>query len=98
MIIDVYRGDGLRSGAPIIEPLLSDEALLQRGIAEMDRHAHAFNQIELDVVFHPGLQLGQRVEALDPSTAYPYRAKIIGLEIQVTEANIQTRLTLEQPR
>lgn len=98
MIIDVYRGDGLRCGAPIIEPLLSDEALLQRGMAEMNRNAHAINQVELAVVFRPGLKLGQRVEALDPSTAYPYRAKITGIEIRVTEANIETHLTLEQPR
>lgn len=98
MIIDVYRGDGLRSGNPVIEPLLSDEALLQRGIAEMDRYAHPLQQIELDVVFRPGLQLGQLVEALDPSSAQPYRAKITGIEIQVTETSIHTRLTLERPQ
>lgn len=98
MIIEVYRGDGLLGGTPIIEPLLSDETLIQRGIAEMNRNAHAFNQIDLEVVFRPGLKLGQLVEALDPSTAHPYRAKITGIEIRVSEAAIDTHLTLEQPR
>lgn len=98
MIIDVYRDDGLRSGTLILAPLLSDETLIQRGIAEMNQNAHAFNQIDLDVVFRPGLKLGQLVEALDPSTAHPYRAKITGIEIRVSEAAIDTHLTLEQPR
>ncbi len=98
MILSVYRGDGAREGTPIVEPLLSDEALLHRGMAEMDAHAHAFNQVELEVVFRPGLRLGQIVEAADPSAATPYRAKVTGIQITVTEAAIDTRLTLEQPR
>lgn len=98
MILSVYRGDGERKGTPIIEPLLSDEALLQRGIAEMDAHAHAFNQVELEVVFRPGFRLGQIVEATDPSAPTPYRAKVTGIQITVTEAAIDTRLNLEQPR
>jgi hypothetical protein len=98
MILEVYRGDGLREGAPIVEPLLSDEALLQRGIAEMDAHAQGFNQVEMDVVFRPGIRLGQLVEAMDPASALPYRAKVTGIEITVSEAVIDLRLTLEAPR
>lgn len=98
MILSVYRGDGSREGTPIVEPLLSDEALLQRGLAEMDAHAHAFNQIELEVVFRSGLRLGQIVETTDPSASTPYRAKVTGIQITVTEAAIDTRVTLEQPR
>lgn len=98
MIIEVYRDNGLREGAPIVEPLLADDALLHRGVAEMDAHAHAFNRVELAVVFRPGLRLGQIVEATDPSTARPYRAKVTGIQITVSEANIDTRVNLEQPR
>jgi len=97
-VIEVYRGDGLREGAPIVEPLLSDEALIQRGIAEMDAHAHACNRVEMAVVFRPGFRLGQIVEASDPSTASPYRAKVTGIAIRVAEGVIDTRLDLEQPR
>lgn len=98
MIIEVYRGDGLREGAPIVEPLLSAEALLPRGIAEMNAEAHAFNRVELTIVFRPGIRLGQLVEATDPSTIKPYRAKVTGIQIQISEAAIETQLTLEQPR
>lgn len=98
MIIEVYRGLGSRPGTPIIEPLLSDDALIQRGIAEMDANAHAFNRVEMAVVFRPGLRLGQIIEASDPSSATPYRAKITGISISVSEALIETNLTLEQPR
>lgn len=98
MIIEAYRGDGLRIGAPIIEPLLSDDALLTRGVAEMDANASAFNRVEMSVVFRPGLRLGQIVETTDPSTASPYRAKVTGIQITVSEAAIDTHLNLEQPR
>lgn len=98
MIIEVYRGDGLREGTPIVEPLLSDEALLQRGVAEMDANAHPFNRVEMAVIYQPGFRLGQIVEATDPSTANAYRAKVTGIQITVSEAAIDTQLTLEQPR
>lgn len=98
MIIEVYRGEGAREGTPVVEPLLSDDALIHRGVAEMDANAHAFNQIEMAVVFRPGVRLGQIVEATDPSTASPYRAKVTGIQITVSEAAIDMQLNLEQPR
>lgn len=98
MTIEVYRGDGTREGPPVIEPLLSNDALIHRGVAEMDANAHAFNRIDMAVVFRPGFRLGQIIEATDPSTASPYRAKITGIQITVTDATIETHLTLEQPR
>lgn len=98
MILSVYRGEGAREGAPIVEPLLADDALIHRGVAEMDANAHAFNQIEMAVVFRPGFRLGQIVEATDPSTASPYRAKVTGIQITVSEAAIDMHLNLEQPR
>lgn len=98
MIIEVYRGDGLREGTPITEPLLAGDALIHRGLAEMDANAQAFNRVEMAVVFRPGFRLGQIVEATDPSTASPYRAKVTGIQIRVAEGVIDTRLDLEQPR
>lgn len=98
MIVEVYRGDGLRGGAPIVEPLLADDALIERGRAEMDAHAHAFDQVEMEVVFRPGLRLGQIVEAADPSASAPRRARITGIQIDLDGSIIGTRLTLEQPR
>lgn len=98
MIIEVYRGDGARQGVPIIEPLLADDALIHRGVAEMDAHAGAVNRVDLTVLFRPGLRLGQLVEANDPTRPTPYRAKITGISIAIGPAAIETQLTLEQPR
>ena len=64
----------------------------------MDANARACNRVEMSVVFRPGFRLGQIIEAADPSTAIPYRAKVTGIEITVSEALIETRLNLEQPR
>ncbi len=97
MVLEVYRGDGRREGTPLVEPLLADDALIHRGIAEMEAHAHPFHQMEMAVVFRPGLRLGQLIEAADPSTAHPYRAKVTGIEITVAAGVIDLNLTLEQP-
>ncbi len=98
MIIEAYRGDGLRVGSPIVEPLLSNDALLHRARAEMDANAHAFNSVQMDVVFRPGMRLGQMVESTDPTTARPFRAKVTGIQIRVTQAAIDMTVDLEQPR
>lgn len=97
MIIETYRADGLRQGNPITELLLSDAALIHRGTAEMDANAHNLVQVNMDVVFRPGLRLGQLIAASDPATARPYRAKITGIQITASPGSIDTRLTLEQP-
>lgn len=83
MIVECYRDAGERTGQPIVEPLLSDAALIHRGRAEMDANAHELNQITLSVVPRPGVRLGQLVEASDPSSAIPYRGKIVGMQISV---------------
>lgn len=98
MIIEVYRGDGAGQGVPIIEPLLADDALIHRGVAEMDAHAQPFNRVDLTVLFRPGLRLGQLIEAHDPTRPTPHRAKIIGISISISLAAIDGQLTLEQPR
>lgn len=98
MILTVYRGDGLREGAPIIEPLLSDPVLIERGRAEMDAHAHASVRVDLEVVFRPGLRLGQLIEVADPTTASPYRARVIGIALTISTTQIESQLTLERAR
>lgn len=97
MIIEAYRGDGLRSGVPISEPMLSDAVLVHRGRAEMDAHAQSHNQVDADVVFRPGLLPGQLVAVEDPTTGRDVRAKVIGVSIRITQASIETALSLEAP-
>ncbi len=93
--IEVYRGAGLRTGEPVIVPMLADGVLIERGRAEMNANAHPLNQVSADVVFTPGLRLGQLIEAIDPSTVMPLRAKITGMSITVTLADISQQITLE---
>jgi hypothetical protein len=97
VIIETYRGAGDRSGEPITEPLLADDALIHRGRAEMDAHAHQVTETTLDIVFRPGLRLGQLIEAADPAAAAPYRAKIAGVSITVRPASIETGIEVERP-
>ncbi len=97
MIIEAYRGAGDRQGQPIIEPLLADNALIHRGRAEMDANAHELNQVQLSIVFRPGVRLGHLIEAIDPSSATPYRGKITGMQITVRGAEIEHRIDVEVP-
>jgi len=94
----VYRHGGLHEGAPLQVPLLSDAMLIERGRAVMDAQAQGCNRLDAAVVFRPGVRLGQLVEAIDPATAQPLRAKVIGMQITVGEAALALQLTLEQPR
>lgn len=96
MIIECYRGAGDRSGSPITEPMLSDTALIERGRAEMNANAHPISEVHLDVVFRPGLRVGQLIEASDPASAAPYRARITGVQIRASPADIEATLTVER--
>lgn len=97
MIIECYRGAGDRTGSPIVEPLLSDDALIHRGRAEMDAHAHELNQVTLSIVPRPGVRLGQLIEASDPANATPYRGKVTGVQITVRQADIEQVVSVEVP-
>jgi len=96
MIIEVYRDDGLLTGAPIVEPLLSDTALLSRGRAEMDAHAHAVDRLDLTTLYRPGVQPGQlaRIE----HDGQLLTGKIVGVEIQSDGERLTLNLSLEIPR
>lgn len=97
MIIEVYRGDGARLGVPIVEPLLSDDALIHRGRAEMDANAHQMTRVELDIAFRPGLRLGQIVSVVSPASGGAFRGKIIGIQITSSHGQITQRITVERP-
>ncbi len=81
--IEVFRGPGDRTGAPITSPLLSDDMLIVRGRAEMNANAHAVTEHNGEIVFRPGMALGQLAEVPDISSAAPVRAKITGISISI---------------
>lgn len=64
----------------------------------MDANAHAIDSVELTVVYQPGMRLGQIIEASDPVTPTPWRAKITGIHLAIDNTQIDMRLTLEKPR
>lgn len=97
MIVEVYRAAGERIGRPIVELLLSGDALLQRGRAEMDANAHELTRVGLSVVARTGVRLGQLVEASDPASATPRRGKIVGIAISVRGVAIEHAVDLEVP-
>jgi hypothetical protein len=97
MIIECYRNAGDRVGAPIIELMLSDDALIHRGRAEMDANAHELNRTSLSIVPRNGVRLGQIIEASDPSSATPYRGKITGMSISISDADVTQVINIEVP-
>jgi hypothetical protein len=103
MIIEVYRGAGDRTGQPITSPLLSDDMLIVRGRSEMNANAHAVTEHTGEIVFRPGLALGQLVQFADITATAPVRAKIVGISISISVSNgpdaqlsMSTNVTLRQ--
>lgn len=97
MIVEVYRGAGDRTGTPVVEPLLADDALVHRGRAEMDAHAHEINRVGISIRHRAGVRLGQLVEASDPAHAVPYRGKVTGVSIARRGAEIEHKIDIEVP-
>jgi hypothetical protein len=94
--IEVYRGAGDIMGEPIIEPILSADALLVRGRAEMDQHAHPVMSIDVDAVFRAGLRVGQLCALADPSMIGGVRrGKLTGIGLRFDGQQIQCALTVE---
>lgn len=96
--IEVYRGDGRRPGVPIVEPLLSDSALIHRGRIEMDQNAHPVETGEMDILFRPNIRLGQLIEAIDPTTAIARYSKITGISISVTRTAFSCSISVRHPK
>jgi hypothetical protein len=84
MDIEVYRGAGDRTGSPIITPLLSDDMLIVRGRAEMNANAHAVTEHSGEVIFRPGMRLGQLAESPDITSTSSIRSKITGISIAIS--------------
>jgi|GEM_PF-1320340 len=83
MDIEVYRGAGDRTGQPIMSPLLSDDMLIVRGRAEMNANAHAVTEHSGEIIFRPGMMLGQLVESPDITASSPVRSKLTGISISI---------------
>jgi hypothetical protein len=96
MDIEVYRGAGDRTGSPIITPLLSDDMLIVRGRAEMNANAHAVTEHSGEVIFRPGMRLGQLAESPDITSTSSIRSKITGISIAISlSEGTEPKLTMD---
>jgi hypothetical protein len=96
MDIEVYRGAGDRTGSPVVTPLLSDDMLIVRGRAEMNANAHAVTEHSGEVIFRPGMRLGQLAESPDITSARSIRSKITGISISISlSEGAEPKLTMD---
>jgi hypothetical protein len=95
--ITVIRGDGAEIGPPIVEPLLSDGALVARGIAEMDAHAQQFTVLTVEMAYTGGIQLGQLISFTNPLSKVPLVGKVTGINYRFTLGLFEQTLTVEVP-
>jgi hypothetical protein len=98
--IIVLRAPGDKQGGQVIDPLLTQlEAALERGRNELDEHATLQQQVQLKVVFRPGLRLGQLCEVIDSLQGATWYGKIIGISHQISPApaRVETVLDILRP-
>ena len=94
----VFRGAGDRKGQDIVEALLSDtSAKVERGRVEMDEHADPAQSVSMDIVYRPGVRLGQLVEVHDSTQGKSWRGKISGITHKIKRTSHVTELTISRP-
>lgn len=83
----VVRGAGDRPGEDIEEVLLSTRpAQVARGRYELDENGSAKYEVDLVVLYRPGLRNGKLVQIEDEFQGETYKGKIVGLSFRVGEA------------
>lgn len=96
--IVVFRYLGDKRGEDITEALLaSNAAKVERGRVEMDLHALPNQTVTMQIVYRPGVRLGQIVEVNDSTQGASWRGKITGIVHKITKTKHVTDLTLSRP-
>lgn len=91
----VIRYDGDIQGPDISDTLLAPlGAKLERGRVEMDAHAQVSKDVNLDIMFRPGIRLGQIVEVHDSLQGGRYRGKVTSITHNAGPVSLTTSLTL----
>lgn len=90
----VQRGEGLRPGPDIIDPLMATPlVLLERGRAEIDANS-GLQKVYLTCVYRGGVQAGQLVEVHDSLQGETYRGKIVGAAYRARGNAVTLEITL----
>lgn len=96
--IVVFRGVGDKKGQDIVEALLSStSAKLERGRVELDEHALPNQSVTMQIVYRPGVRLGQLVEVHDSTQGKSWRGKITAIVHKITKTKHVTDLTISRP-
>lgn len=94
----VVRGIGDRKGQDIVDALLADtSAKIERGRVELDEHDKPSQDVTLEIVYRPGLRLGQLVEVHDSVQGVSWRGKIVEIAHRITIASHTTELRISRP-
>lgn len=93
----VRRGAGDKLGDDLVDPLVSEIAVLQaRGRNELDASSTPKQPIRYECVYRAGARAGQLALAGDSLHGQLIRGKIIGIQVVIEGTEALSRLTLEQ--
>lgn len=99
--IIVYRYPGNSEGDPIVDQLLTSNAVaLSRGQAELDRLALPVKTYEVDVLYRTNFRLGQLLEVHDLLFNEIWLGKLAGITHKInatSSAGTWTSLSIERP-
>ena len=94
----VFRGAGDKDGGEIFNPLLSDvSAALQRGKFEIDFNTPTI-QNSLEVVYSPGLRLGQQVSVSDSRTGMVIYGVVKSFSHVINGVTLFSKIDIEVPQ
>lgn len=99
--IFAVRGDGEKEGDPIVDPLLTSDAVaVSRGRAELDRQYLPTKTYEVDVLYRNDLRLGQLLEVHDLLFNETWYGKLLGIAHKIgtvaTQLGTWTSLSVER--
>ena len=90
-----YAGD--IQGDPVVEPILSADALVYRGTAELDGNAQQKTSVTINTVYSESVFLGDLISVADPNQPLPFKAKVVGMSIDLSHGSATQTFTLERP-
>ena len=97
MIIVVQRGNGLRPGPDIIEPLINTAGpAIERGRVAIDESATP-GTLRVELVHRTGLRKGQLVLIHDPLQGQSWRGQIESIEHRRQGPEVTSIINLRRP-
>jgi hypothetical protein len=99
-MIDVFvqRYTGDLRGPDIVDPLLTElGVVLARGRSALDSQALLQQTVQQEIVFRPGIRLGQLIETHDAMQGVSWKGKITGISHKIQSGKVTTTLDIIRP-